>query len=121
MARLTRVYVSPKDHPLRNPAALNCTDATKFTAHPSFAEDDEIAAVKGPLSLALSESDHFFTPEKKTSTEAALAKGKSPYQITIYGGTGHGFGIRGDMSDPKQKFAKEAAFHQASMWFAEYL
>lgn len=50
-----------------------------------------------------------------------LAEIKATYQITVFGGMSHGFSGRGDMKDPKQKFAKEQAFHQAIAWFREYL
>jgi hypothetical protein len=49
--------------------------------------------------------------------EALLASGAQPYQFTLYGGTSHGFGVRGNVSDPQEKFGKEAAFYQAVRWF----
>ncbi|KAJ5232772.1 Hydrolase tropI, partial [Penicillium chermesinum] len=62
-----------------------------WVAHPSFVDAEEVAAIKG-LSLYL-----------------------------CGGGVEHGFASRGDMSDPKAKFAKESAFVQAVNWFHAYL
>lgn len=47
--------------------------------------------------------------------------GTIPYQMTLYSGVEHGFAVRGDISKPDIKFAKEAAFLQAVQWFDEYL
>ena len=49
--------------------------------------------------------------------EAALLETGLEYTVTLYGGTQHGFGVRANISDPKQKFGKEQAFHQAVTWF----
>jgi dienelactone hydrolase len=87
----------------------------------SLLEDAEAEAIKGPLSLACAEVDEIFPPEKRAKTEAILAKTKQPYESRVFGGTNHGFAVRGDMSDPKQKYAKEAAFTQATLWFDEFL
>lgn len=65
--------------------------------------------------------DEIFTTEQRQETEAKLAQNKATYQINLFGGMEHGFAVRGDMEDPKQKFAKEQAFYQAITWFKEYL
>ena len=46
---------------------------------------------------------------------------KIPYQINLFSDVVHGFAVRGDLSKPRQKFAKEQAFLQAVHWFDEYL
>lgn len=65
--------------------------------------------------------DPIFTVEQRQESEAKLAEINATYQINVFGGVEHGFSVRGDMKDPKQKFAKEQAFHQAIAWFKEYL
>lgn len=67
------------------------------------------------------EIDEIFTVGLRRQTEAKLAELKATYQINLFGGVEHGFSVRGDMTDPKQKFAKEQAFHQAIAWFKEHL
>lgn len=40
--------------------------------------------------------------------------------FATYGGTQHGFGVRANVSDPRQKFAKEEAFIQAVRFFQNW-
>jgi hypothetical protein len=46
-----------------------------------------------------------------------LIKTGQPYQINLFGGVAHGFAVRGDLSKPQNKYAKELAFVQAVAWF----
>jgi len=92
-----------------------------FGAHISLVEDSEIEAVKGPLSLACAETDNVFGTEKRHTAEGLLAKTGAPYELRLFGATQHGFAVRCDLKDPKQKYAKEAAFNQAVVWFNEWL
>lgn len=54
-------------------------------------------------------------------SEEILIKTGQPFQINLFSGVEHGFGIRGDPAVKVQKFAKEQAFSQAIAWFDEYL
>ena len=71
--------------------------------------------------MANAETDEIFPAERRHATEAILAKNKAVYESKLYGGTVHGFAVRGDLSDPRVKYAKEAAFAQATLWFDEHL
>jgi dienelactone hydrolase len=42
-------------------------------------------------------------------------------RCSLYAAVEHGFAVRGDMSDAKAKYAKEAAFLQALQWFDEHV
>lgn len=95
--------------------------SSQFGAHVSLVEDEEVEAAKGPLSLACAEKDDIFPAEKRHKTEEILAKVGKPYESKVYGGTNHGFAVRGDPKDPRQVYAKEAAFAQATLWFDEHL
>ena len=58
------------------------------------------------------------SPARRSEVEGLLAGSTTqPYQVNLYGGTAHGFGTRANISDPEQKFGKEAAFYQAVRWF----
>lgn len=92
-----------------------------FVAHPSFVEEDELAAISGPFAIAAAETDSIFPAEKRHRSEEILAKTKQPYQINLYSGTDHGFSVRGDVKVKAQKYAKEQAFLQAVTWFDTYL
>lgn len=92
-----------------------------YVAHPSFVEEDELAAIGGPLSIAAAETDSIFPAEKRHKSEEILLKTGQPYQINLYSGVEHGFAVRGDISKKHEKFAKEQAFLQAVTWFDNYL
>jgi len=111
-----------------------------FAAHPSLLEDGEILAIAGPASVAAAgefvslllvmrlggslglknsdtETDSMMPPARRAQIEALLANTTQPYQVSLYSGTQHGFGVRANVSDPEQKFGKESAFFQAVRWF----
>jgi dienelactone hydrolase len=77
--------------------------------------------MKGPLSIAAAETDSIFPSEKRHKTEDMLRELGQPYQINLYSAVEHGFAVRGDPSDRKKQYAKEAAFIQALQWFDEHL
>ncbi|KAK7742404.1 hypothetical protein SLS53_004550 [Cytospora paraplurivora] len=92
-----------------------------YFAHPSFVDEDELAAITGPLSIAAAETDAIFPADKRHKSEEILQKTGVPYQINLYSGVEHGFSVRCDLTKRHQKFAKEQAFQQAVTWFDEYL
>ena len=97
-----------------------------FNAHPSFVDADELKAINGPLSIAAAEVDTIFPEEKRHESEKilkdlSLGSKKLGYQINLYSSVEHGFAVRADLKDKRQKFAKESAFTQAVGWFDYYL
>lgn len=92
-----------------------------YLAHPSFVDEDELAAIQGPLSIAAAETDSIFPAEKRHKSEEILKATGQPYQINLYSGVEHGFAVRGDASKKIEKFAKEQAFIQAVTWFDAHL
>lgn len=117
-----------------------------FTAHPSFVEPEELKGIRGPLSIAAAgksygvsclrvsllwsgrrsrltdaETDMIFPAEKRRETEDILKKMSVPYQMSLYSDVEHGFGVKGDLSHQRARFAKELAFMQAVFWFDEYV
>lgn len=92
-----------------------------YVAHPSFVEEDELAAISGPLSIAAAETDAIFPAEKRHKSEEILAKTKQPYQVNLYSGVSHGFSVRGDPKVKAEKYAKDQAFLQAVSWFDTFL
>ncbi|KAI1759204.1 alpha/beta-hydrolase [Hypoxylon sp. FL1150] len=91
-----------------------------FAAHPSLLEDVEISAITGPASIAAADADDMTPAERRTQIEALLLETGMPYTLALYGGTSHGFGVRANVTDPKQKFGKEEAFFQAIRWFGAW-
>lgn len=92
-----------------------------FVAHPSFVEEEELAAISGPLAIAAAETDSIFPAELRHKSEEILKETGLPYQVTLYSGVSHGFAMRADLSKKPEKFAREQAFAQAVAWFGEYL
>lgn len=92
-----------------------------YAAHPSFVEEDELAAIQGPFSIAAAETDSIFPAEKRHRSEEILQKTGQPYQINLYSGVEHGFAVRGDPNKKVTRYAKEQAFLQAVTWFDNYL
>jgi len=92
-----------------------------YVAHPSFVEEDELAAISGPFSISAAETDEIFPMGKRHKSEQILKDGKKAYQINLFSGVEHGFSVRGDLSDKTQVFAKEQAFLQAVNWFNLHL
>ncbi|CUS12719.1 unnamed protein product [Tuber aestivum] len=108
-----------------------------YNAHPSFVTLDELCAIKAPLAISAAgiapppplqqpsleqrqkvntesiETDSIFTPELRHATEAKLAEIKATYQITLFSGVEHGFAVRCNLANEKQRWAKEEAFWQA--------
>lgn len=92
-----------------------------YSAHPSFVEDDELKAIKGPYAISAAETDSIFPTEKRHHSEVLLKEVGQPYQINLYSGVEHGFAVRGDLSNKVAKYAKESAFLQAVQWYEQWL
>ena len=92
-----------------------------YSAHPSFVEDEELAAITGPFSISAAEIDPIFPAEKRHKSEEILIKTGQPWQINLFSGVSHGFAVKGDQSVKAEKYAKEQAFAQAVSWMNEHL
>ncbi|KAI1744839.1 dienelactone hydrolase [Xylaria scruposa] len=92
-----------------------------FAAHPSNLQDSEITAITGAVGVAAADADGMMPPERRSQIEALLLNTTQPYTLSLYGSVSHGFGVRANISDPRQKFGKEQAFFQAVRWFDTWL
>lgn len=63
------------------------------------------------------ETDNTMSPARRAEIEAPLEQTGQPFSVALYSGTSHGFGVRADISDPRQKYGKEEAFFQAVRFF----
>lgn len=95
--------------------------AVGFAAHPSNLQDAEISAIKGAAAVAAADGDTMMPPERRSAIEALLLNTTQAYTLSLYGSVSHGFGVRANISDPRQKFGKEQAFFQAVRWFDYWL
>ena len=89
--------------------------------HPSLVELDEVKAIKGSLHISAPADDYIYTTELRVATEAILKElGETKgikYRAVLLHGVGHGFSIRGDISNPWIKYSKEKAFSDTLDWF----
>lgn len=112
-----------------------------FVAHPTMVTVKELEGVEGPLSIAAASElsrtvysptllvmltngqviDPVFTTANRHESEAILARVDVPFQINLFSDVEHGFAVRCDLAEPRQRFAKEAAFEQAVAWFDRYV
>ncbi|CAM1505797.1 Fc.00g114340.m01.CDS01 [Cosmosporella sp. VM-42] len=92
-----------------------------YMAHPSFVEEDELASITGPLSIAAAEIDSIFPAEKRHRSEEILKKNGNVYQLNLYSGVDHGFAVRRELKEKHVRFAKEQAFLQAVAFFDNWL
>jgi dienelactone hydrolase len=92
-----------------------------FMAHPSFVTEDELRAMRGPLSIAAPETDLIFTAEKRRRTEEILKEKGEVFSISLYGRVAHGFAVRGDWGNPIDTWAEGEAFAQAVRFFDSWV
>ena len=98
----------------------NLVDAIS-TAHPSLLEKAEIDAVGVPTQIIAPEFDHVLTAELKEYCNKTIPTLEIPYQYDFYPGLNHGFAVKGDIKDPKQKLGLERANNAIVSWFKENL
>ncbi|CAG9987018.1 unnamed protein product [Clonostachys byssicola] len=91
--------------------------SASFAAHPALLQDDEILGITGPVTIAAAENDFAMSIDQRRHIEDLLLNTTHPYSLSLYSGTEHGFGVRGNVSIPQIKFAKEEAYFQAVRWF----
>ncbi|KAI8935702.1 hypothetical protein NX059_007223 [Plenodomus lindquistii] len=92
-----------------------------FIAHPSFLTEEEIAGVKGGLSIAAGTLDASFNSTAKGRAESILNQNNVTFQSNLYAQAPHGFAVRVNQSIPAQAYAKQASFVQAVTWFDAWL
>ncbi|KAK6454937.1 dienelactone hydrolase [Scheffersomyces xylosifermentans] len=89
-------------------------------AHPSFVSIEEVQAVKRPLLISAAETDSIFTVDLRHQTEVELTKLGARYQLDFFSGVEHGYAVRGDISKPIVKYAKEKTLSDQLVWFAQF-
>lgn len=93
-----------------------------FTAHPSMLKvPTDITGVTVPLSIAVGDVDAMMKFPDVEKSKNILEKKGDDHQVVIYPGAKHGFAVRGDPKDPKQKEFADQAEEQAIQWFSKWL
>ncbi|KAJ3550124.1 hypothetical protein NM208_g153 [Fusarium decemcellulare] len=76
-------------------------------AHPAFLNEYHFKNIKKPLFLSCSEVDHTFDVPSRRKALDILQSEKKTYHYQIFAGVEHGFALRGDPTDPYQRWVKE--------------
>lgn len=102
--------------------------------HPAFLDsDDDFALIKQPLHASLAEQDAYFNKSRRRALEDALIKISTPnapngdsadyageggldWTITVFSGVKHGWALRGDMTVPRIKWAREKSCTDCREW-----
>lgn len=88
-------------------------------AHPSLISEDDVEAVTKPLLISAAQTDGIFTVEGRHKTEEILSKKEGlKWEITVFGGVSHGYAVRGDITNPQVKYAKERTLSDQLNFFA---
>ncbi|KAH9854493.1 alpha/beta-hydrolase [Lenzites betulinus] len=89
-------------------------------AHPAFLNEDHFKAIQRPLLMCCAEVDHTFPIDARRRAEDILVERHATYTIQVFGGVKHGFGLRGDMSVPIERWAKEESAQGILNWFSHF-
>lgn len=89
-------------------------------AHPSQTSESLFAAVRKPLLISAAEIDSAFPEKNRHEAEKVLSENKIRYEMTLFSGVSHGFAVRGDVSDPVVKYAKEKVLSDQIKWFNQF-
>lgn len=89
-------------------------------AHASQIESSDLHNVSKPVFVTSAETDGSFTVDLRHEAERVFAANKVRYQFALFSGVSHGFAVRGDISDPSVKFAKEKTISDQLCWFDQF-
>ena len=94
-----------------------------YACHPAMVGiPADLDPVSKPLSLAFGDQDSLVNQEAVGQFIDVLGKKKDiPHEIRIYEDQIHGFAVRGDENNEKDKKAMDDAFKQGIDWFNKYL
>jgi len=94
-------------------------------AHPSLLKPEDldtyIEKSKVPLLINSCDDDNAFPKSFAEAADKKFAGFAPGYHRTYYEGASHGFAVRGDLSKPTVKAAKEGAFKESVQWLIKYL
>ncbi|KAF5552225.1 dienelactone hydrolase [Fusarium napiforme] len=83
-------------------------------AHPSFLKESDVFYAQGEYTLHLIESK---LTEQSSRTIEILTENNKQFNMQVFSNVGHGFASRARLTDPYEKWAKEASFKSFVDWF----
>ncbi|KAK9898962.1 alpha/beta-hydrolase [Cystobasidium minutum MCA 4210] len=110
--RYSILLVSDNDYPKVDAAVAN---------HPSFlAVPDEVNAVSGPTLIQVGDEDAMMSMDQVKQSQEIFS-GKSNAEVKVFPGAAHGFTVRGDLTNEKEKKQKEDATEGGIKFLQKYL
>ena len=99
---------------------LNTLITAAFTAHPSaLTIPADIEKVRKPLCIAAGDKDHVTPVADVRRAQDVLEKNGIRHEVQVYEGAGHGWSVRIDRKNERQKEQAEACERLAIRWFSE--
>ncbi|KAK8129174.1 oxidoreductase [Apiospora kogelbergensis] len=104
-----------------------CNELAKETvsvgafAHPAFLKEHHFRGIQKPLFMSCSEVDHTFDGPSRRRALDILQEDHKIYHYQLFAGVEHGFALRGDPSDPYQRWVKEQSLSGIVGWFGYWL
>lgn len=93
-----------------------------YACHPALvAIPGDFDPVTKPLSLACGDKDSLLGEKEIGQIKEMLEKKKIPTEVKVYEDQVHGFSLRGDWSNEKDKGAMDGAVKQGIEWFNKFL
>nr|AMB48909.1 dienelactone hydrolase [Fusarium subglutinans] len=70
-----------------------------------------------PIFFSVPSTDKLFEPEQRSRTIEILTENNKQFNMQVFANVGHGFASRARLTDPYEKWAKEASFKSFVDWF----
>jgi len=110
--RYSILLCSDNDYPHLDAAVAN---------HPSFlAVPDEVKAVNKPVLIQVGDSDSMM-PMDQVNQAKEIFSGKSNCEVSVFPGAVHGFSVRGDQNNEKEKHQKTDSADAAIKFLKQHL
>lgn len=98
----------------------NSVLAAGAVAHTSGTDLEEVKVITKPILVSSAENDHAFTDEIRHQTQQILKENKVIYQFDLFSDVSHGYAVRGDPSNPAEKYAADKTFRDQLHWFDRF-
>jgi len=91
--------------------------------HPAMASEADYAGITKPTQINVGTNDIFLPNETvdKVKKELEASKADLAFEINVFEDAVHGFAVRGDITNPKEKENKDASANATLRWFNKYL
>lgn len=87
-------------------------------AHPSMLTTEDIEEISKPILISTGDLDSAFPEEFRNLTTSILTKKRTlRFQLDLFQGCPHGYAVRGDISVPEIKYAKEKTLIDQAFFF----